>query len=152
MRHRRPSFRGIGKASGAAIGKLAIKVYECNGCGVQHKGDRPAQCLGCGRLDFTKIDSQTEAARLSQLRLMQRAGIISNLEFQVRFPLMAARADGVAVKVATYIADFVYTRDGKQIIEDAKGAIAPEAELKLRWMAGMGLPVQIVTAKGKHNG
>ena len=152
MRHKRPSFRGIGKASGAAIGKLAIKVYECNGCRVQYKGDRPQQCKACGRLDFTKIDSVTEANRLGELRLLQHAGIISNLEFQVRFPLMAARADGTAHKVGTYIADFVYIKDGQQIIEDAKGAIAPEAELKLRWMAGMGLPVQIVTAKGTHRG
>lgn len=151
MRHKRPSFRGIGKASGAAIGKLAVKVYECNGCGAQHKGDRPAQCLACGRMDFTKIDSVTEANRLGELRLLRNAGIISDLQTQVRFPLLAWRA-GNACTVGHYIADFTYYRDGERIIEDAKGAISPEAQLKLRWMAGMGLPVQIVTAKGKHRG
>lgn len=152
MRHKRPSFKGIGKASGAAIGKISVKVFECNGCGVQHKGDRPAQCLGCGRMDFTKIDSLTEAKRLGELRLRQRAGIISNLEVQVRFPLMAARADGVAVKVGEYWADFVYLRDGKQVIEDAKGAISELAQWKLRHMAAQGLPVTIITEKGKLNG
>ena len=152
MRHKRPSFRGLGKASGAAIGKLAVKVYECNGCGIQHKGDRPAQCIGCGRLDFTKIDSVTEANRLGELRLLQNAGIISDLQFQVPFDLMAWRPGGVGVKVGRYIADFQYFRDGQRIIEDAKGAISPEAQLKLRWMAGMGMPVTIVTSKGKHNG
>lgn len=151
MRHRKPSFRGLGKASGAAIGKLAVKVYECNGCGVQHRGDRPPQCLGCGRMDFTKIDSVTEANRLGELRLLQNAGIISDLQTQVRFPLLAWRT-GQACTVGHYIADFVYTRDGQRIIEDAKGAISPEAQLKLRWMAGMGMPVTIVTSKGKHNG
>jgi hypothetical protein len=149
---RKPGFKGIGKASGAAVGKIAIKVYVCRGCGLQHKADKPVQCMDCGRMDFEKFDSIGETNRYAELLLRVHAGMISNLETQVRFPLMAHRADGVGVKVGEYWADFTYTRDGKQVIEDFKGAITDVAQLKLRWMTGMGLPVTIITAKGKHNG
>jgi rubredoxin len=136
--------RGIGRAAGSAIGKLAVKVYECNGCGGHYHGERPQQCRACGRLDFTKIDSRAEAARIGTLRMLEKRGAISDLRTQVRFPLMAYRA-GVPVKVGDYIADAVYFRDGRQIIEDVKGgAMTDVAALKLRFMAAMGLPVNIV--------
>lgn len=162
MRHRKPSFKGIGRLSGATIGAMAVKIYECNGCHAQHKAEkatrpgqknqRPTQCLACGRMDFTTIDSQTEANRLGELRLLQHAGIIDNLRFQVRFPLMAARADGTAVKVGEYIADFTYDRDGSQVIEDAKPdkVMTDLAQWKLRHMAAQGMPVTIVTPRGKR--
>lgn len=149
---RKPGFKGLGKASGSAVGKIAVKVYVCRGCGVQHKHDKPAQCLGCGRMDFEKFDSIGEVNRYAELLLRVHAGLISNLETQVRFPLMAHRADGVGVKVGEYWADFVYLRDGQQVIEDFKGAITDVAAWKLRHMTAQGLPVTIVTAKGKHNG
>lgn len=153
MRHK-PSFRGLGRASGKAVGAIAIKVYVCHGCGLEHKGDRPAQCKSCGRMDFAKYDSVGEAGRYAALLLRVRAGLISNLETQVRFPLMTIGPDRLPVKVATYIADFVYirTEDGARVIEDFKGAMTDVAALKLRWMAAQGQPVQIITAKGKHNG
>lgn len=144
-------FKGLGRATGVAVGKIAIKVYVCHGCGLEHKGVRPQQCKSCGRMDFAKYDSVGEAGRYAQLRLMVMAGLITNLETQVRFPLMTVGANKLPFKVATYIADFVYIRDGSQIIEDFKGALTDVAALKLRWMAGQGLPVSIVTAKGKHS-
>lgn len=151
---RKPGFKGIGKASGAAVGRIAIKVYVCRGCGLQHKADKPVQCMDCGRMDFEKFDSIGETNRYAELLLRVRAGLISNLETQVKFPLMAHRADGVGVKVGEYWADFVYLRtdSGERVVEDYKGAITDVASLKLRWMAAQGLPVTIITAKGKHNG
>lgn len=149
---RKGGFRGLKRAAGHAVGKIAIKVYVCHGCGLEHKGDKPSQCKSCGRMDFAKYDSIGEAGRYAQLRLLVLGGAISNLETQVRFPLMAIGPDKLPVKVATYIADFVYLRDGKQIIEDFKGALTDVAALKLRWMAGQGLPVTITTAKGTHRG
>lgn len=150
----KPSFRGLGRASGSAVGKIAIKVFCCNGCGLQHKGEKPVQCGSCGRIDFAKYDSTGEANRFAELLLRVKAGLIRDLETQVRFPLMAARPDGTAVKVGEYWADFVYSRadTGERVIEDFKGALTDVAALKLRWMAGMGMPVTIITAKGKHNG
>lgn len=149
----KPSFKGIGRASGSAVGKIAIKLYVCRGCGLQHR-EKPAQCLECGRMDFTKFDSVGEAGRFAHLQLRVKAGLIRDLETQVRFPLMCARSDGLAAKVADYIADFVYTRcdDNSRVIEDFKGAITDVAALKLRWMAAMGQTVTIITEKGKFNG
>lgn len=145
-------FRGLKRAAGSAVGKIAVKTFVCHGCGLQHKGKMPTQCLSCGRIDFAKYDSIGEAQRFGELRLLELAGAISQLETQVRFPLMTVGPDGRPVKVATYIADFTYQRDGSQIIEDFKGAMTDVAALKLRWMAGQGLPVKIVTAKGTHRG
>lgn len=144
---------GFRKISGQKIGAIAVKIFECNGCHAQHKGTKPAQCLACGRMDFRKIDSQTEAVRLGELRLLLAAGRINNLEFQVRYPLMAARADGTAAKVGEYIADFTYDRveDGAHVIEDVKsdGVMSDLASWKLRHMAAQGMPVSIVTSKGR---
>jgi len=150
----RPGFKGIGKASGAAVGAIAIKVYVCRGCGLQHKADKPVQCKACGRMDFSKFDSTGEANRYAELLLRVSAGLIHSLETQVRFPLMAHRADGAAVKVGEYWADFCYVRadTSERVTEDFKGAMTDLAAWKLRHMAAQGMPVTIVTAKGKHNG
>lgn len=146
------AWGGFRKIGGAHIGQKAVKVFECNGCRAQYHGSKPDQCKACGRLDFNKIDSKTEAHRLGVLRLLEAAGKISNLETQVRFPLMAANKDGLPRKVGEYIADAVYfdVEKGIQVIEDVKSdkVMSDVASLKLRWMAGMGLPVTIVTPKG----
>lgn len=141
-------WRSLGRASGSSVGKIAVKCQVCRGCGLQYRGKKPDQCQSCGRMDFTTYDSIGEANRWATLEMLERAGVISELQRQVRFPLMAARADGLAVKVGEYIADFCYVEDGKQIIEDFKGAITDVAALKLRWMQAMSLTVRITTAKG----
>lgn len=164
--HKWAGLKGIGRASGSQIGRIAVKLYVCGGCGLQHKGverpdktgkvrfGAPMQCMNadCGRMDFTCFDSTGEAGRWAQLLLLSFAGRITDLSRQVRFDLMAHRADGVGVKVGEYIADFVYQRDGERVIEDFKGAITDIASWKLRHMAAQGMPVAIVTSKGKHNG
>lgn len=150
----KPSFRGLGRASGTAVGKIAVKVYVCRGCGLQHKLDKPVQCLQCGRMDFSKFDSVGEAGRYGNLLLRVKAGLIKDLETQVRIPLLAHRPDGLAAKVGEYWADFIYTRceDDARVIEDFKGALTDLAAWKLRHMAAQGMPVTIITEKGKHNG
>lgn len=142
-------WRSIGRASGAQVGRMAIRTHVCRGCGAQHKGGKPVQCIACGRMDFTTFDSNGEAMRWAALELMEQAGLISDLTRQVRFPLMACRADGMTAKVGEYIADFCYVENDKQVIEDFKGAMTDIAALKLRWMEVMGLPVTVTTAKGK---
>lgn len=144
-------WRSLGRASGDKIGSMSIKTYVCCGCGAQYKAEKPGQCRACGRMDFLYFDSNGEAMRWAHLQLLEKAGHISELVRQVPFPLMAARADGLAVKVGEYIADFCYVENGNQIIEDYKSLIAPEAALKLRWMEGMGLPVRVNTAKGNFD-
>lgn len=69
------------------------------------------------------FDSRREYSRWCELRLLERAGKISDLKRQVRFRLIPAQdVDGACrERPADYIADFVYTKDGAQIVEDAKG-------------------------------
>lgn len=155
----KPRFGGLARVSGSQVGKIAVRVYVCRGCGVQNMGVKvadkvrpPVQCLGCGRMDFDSFDSTGEARRWAELLLKVNARLISDLRRQVRFDLMAHRADGVGVKVGQYIADYVYTRDGEEVREDFKGALTDIAAWKLRHMAAQGLPVIITTTKGKHHG
>ena len=140
---------GFKKLTGARAGAIAVKVAQCRGCGLQCRpGEKPKQCLECGRMDFYWHDSTAEASRSATLSMLEKRGKIEELERQVRFPLFAARLiDGkwVHVKVAVYVADFVYIENGKQVIEDVKGGMTDVASLKLRWMEAMGLPVKLTT-------
>lgn len=68
--------------------------------------------------------SQKEATRYCELRLLERAGEISNLQIQVPFVLIPSQKDErgkVIEKPVTYVADFVYDQDGKMVVEDTKG-------------------------------
>lgn len=149
---RKPNkFSGFRRVSGAQAGKIAVKVYVCKTCGIHHPpGRKPKACIdpNCAGLAFTKFDSKAEAARYATLCLLEMQGIISNLQTQVPFDLMAARqlqGRTVQVKVARYVADFVYDRDGKEIVEDVKGSITSLAVLKLKWMEAQGIPVKLTT-------
>lgn len=67
-------------------------------------------------VDGIKFDSKKEAGRYEDLKLLIRAGEISDLEIQPRFPMVVNGR-----LVCTYVADFAYrTKDGKRVIEDVK--------------------------------
>lgn len=76
-------------------------------------------------------DSIREANRWCELKLLERAGKISDLQRQVKFELLP-KQDGE--RAVYYIADFVYTEDGKQVVEDAKGFRTKEYKLKKRML------------------
>lgn len=76
-----------------------------------------------------KFDSKREAARYSDLILLELAGEISHLERQVKHPLIIN-----SEKICTYIADFVYLEDGVCIVEDCKGMRTPTYKLKKKLM------------------
>lgn len=70
------------------------------------------------------FDSQREYRRWCELKLLQRAGRISDLKRQVKYELIPSQRgkDGKVVeKSVTYIADFVYKENGQEVVEDAKG-------------------------------
>jgi hypothetical protein len=75
-------------------------------------------------VDGNVFDSQKEAIRYQELRLMVRAGLIRNLRMQVPFVLIRAQKDEngkLLERAVTYKADFMYlTRDGKVVVEDVK--------------------------------
>ena len=94
------------------------------------------QALKCS-VNGIEFDSRKEARRYQELLLLQRAKEISNLRMQVKYVLIPAQyesyerhgkngqrlKDGQRLleKECSYIADFVYEENGKEIVEDTKG-------------------------------
>lgn len=75
-------------------------------------------------VDGKTFDSKKEASRYSELKLLERAGQISDLDTQVTFCLIPKQVDDngrVVERACTYKADFVYTENGKRVVEDVKG-------------------------------
>lgn len=83
-------------------------------------------------LDDIKFDSKKEAKRYIQLKQMERAGLIENLQLQVPFVLVDKSCYGHEIK---YVADFVYNENGVEIVEDVKGVKTPVYRLKKRLLA-----------------
>lgn len=86
-------------------------------------------------VDGFTFDSKAEAIRWWDLRQMERAGEITDLERQVRLPLIVN-----GVKVGTYIPDFRYrSGDGQIVIEDVKSepTKTPVYRLKKRMVAAI---------------
>ena len=70
-----------------------------------------------------KYDSKKEYARHKELELLERGGVISDLKWQVPMLINEGFVDGEGKKVRPiyYNADFTYTQDGKEVVEDVKG-------------------------------
>ncbi len=84
------------------------------------------------RAKRTEIDgivfaSQKEARRYQDLKLLERAGEITQLTLQPTFPIVIN-----GVKVCKYVADFQYVEFGSNevIVEDCKGFPTPVYKLK----------------------
>lgn len=108
-------------------------------------------------VDGIAFDSVKEARRYKQLKLLQLAGEISDLRIQVPFELVPAQYErsmsvysrgakkgqpkrGRCIeKAVTYFADFVYSENGRRIVEDAKGMRTKDYVIKrklFRWRYG----------------
>lgn len=75
--------------------------------------------------DAGMADSKAEAERWAELRLMERAGLISDLKFHTRHPLPAG---------IVYEDDASYTEGGRRVVEDVKGCQTAAFRLKWRLM------------------
>lgn len=89
--------------------------------------------------DGKTFDSQKEAQRYAELRLLERGKVIKDLKCQVGFVLIPAQRDEsgkVIERAVTYVADFVYTdcNTGEQVVEDTKGFKTKEYILKRKMM------------------
>ena len=69
-------------------------------------------------IDGITFDSKKEGNRYCELKLLERAGQITDLKLQVPFEICPSQQGERAIK---YIADFTYTESGKKIVEDVKG-------------------------------
>jgi hypothetical protein len=87
-------------------------------------------------------DSQREANRWIELKLLERAGHIKNLQRQVKFILIPKQTEYVGKKVkvlereCSYIADFVYidNETEKTVVEDTKGMRTKDYIIKRKLM------------------
>lgn len=80
--------------------------------------------------------SKKEARRYSELLLLESAGVITDLQMQVPFVLIPSqRINGKVVeRECKYIADFVYTENGKKVVEDTKGMKTDKYIIKRKLM------------------
>lgn len=85
------------------------------------------------QIDMYVFDSIAESKRYKELALMEKAGLISQLELQPRFLLQEGfKKNGKTYRKIEYIADFMYLQDGKIIIEDVKGKQTDVFKLKYK--------------------
>lgn len=99
--------------------------------------------------DGLMFDSKKEAVRWSELRQLERAGVISGLDRQVRFVLIPAQREPdtkgpkgglirgkLIERECAYIADFVYEvcETGQKVVEDTKGMRTPDYIIKRKLM------------------
>ena len=103
-------------------------------------------------VDGIKFDSKKEATRYKELKTLERAGIIQNLQRQVKYALIPAQYEPsgeiytkgkekgkpkkgkLIERECAYYADFVYTENGKTVVEDTKGVKTPEYIIKRKLM------------------
>jgi hypothetical protein len=99
--------------------------------------------------------SQKEYERFCALSLLQRAGAIQDLKYQVPFELIPAQFEIIPTgefykrgelkgqpktkrvcveQSVKYVADFTYTENGKQIVEDSKGFRTADYKIKRKLM------------------
>lgn len=67
-------------------------------------------------VDGIVFASRKEAARYGELKLMERAGLISDLATQVPFVFTYN-----GQRICCYYADFQYSQGGRVVVEDVKG-------------------------------
>lgn len=81
------------------------------------------------KVDGIRFASKAEARRWQELRLLERAGEITDIERQPRFPLSVN-----GQRIGDYVGDFRYrwVRDGQITTEDVKGVATPLYQWKKR--------------------
>ena len=97
--------------------------------------DKPKNKYGAKKSG--KHASKHEAKRSNELQLLQRIGDIQNLREQVDYILIPAQRDddgNLLERQIKYIADFVYEKNGKEIVEDTKGYKTADYILKRKMM------------------
>lgn len=84
-------------------------------------------------IDGITFDSKREADRYAMLKILQKAGEISDLELQPEFELIPGYTyEGKKVRATKYRADFRYRVRGHDlpVVEDCKGFRTKEYQLK----------------------
>lgn len=79
--------------------------------------------------------SRKERDRYNALLMREKAGEITDLRFQVVYELIPnQRTSKGVLRKCSYVADFVYIEDGKEVVEDSKGKKTREYQIKKKLM------------------
>ncbi len=83
-------------------------------------------------VDGITFASAKEASRYLELKYLELGGEIENLVLQPVFVLQEAFKDGKGKRHGriSYVADFAYTENGQDVVEDVKGMETPVYRLK----------------------
>lgn len=84
-------------------------------------------------VDGIEFDSRREANRYCELKLLEKAKEIRNLELQPRFLLQDKFKDkqGNTHRKIEYVADFMYVdKQGRNVVEDVKGVLTDVYKIK----------------------
>jgi hypothetical protein len=141
-----PHIRHYTKVSGAQLGKNAKRIAGCECCNFMElahsktKASKPnplhkpyhvtgASCPRCSG-PVRVFDSQAEFGRARELKLLEEAGLITGLAYQVKYALTV-----MSQHLCYYVADFTYTeKDGTFVVEDVKNKAMVVTELALHKM------------------
>lgn len=105
------------------------------------------------KVDGIIFDSKKEAVRYKELKILEKAGIIHDVQRQVKYILIPAQYEHtnniyskgknkgkpkkgkLIERECAYYADFVYsTKGGELVVEDTKGVKTPEYIIKRKLM------------------
>lgn len=142
---------GDGTPSWADVGKAPAKRNKYGNHKVYYRG--------------IPFDSELERDRYIFLKAAEREGKISCVKHQVWFTLIP-RQDGTKMKIMPsgkvkevkcvlehavhYIADFVYTKKGVEVVEDTKGHKTHDYLIKRKLMRLKGYPIREVRRPGEE--
>ncbi|ADV47042.1 DUF1064 domain-containing protein [Nitratifractor salsuginis] len=103
-------------------------------------------------IDGYTFDSRAEGRRYQELRLLERAGKIQDLQLQPVFYLAerykiatnTTKNGKSTVGGLKYTADFQYVQDGRMVVEDVKGMVTTDYNMRKKlFMAKMAGKVDV---------
>lgn len=83
-------------------------------------------------VDGFTFDSKREAQRYSELKFLEKAGVIQSLTLQPKFEISVN-----GQHICNYFADFEYIEDGRLIREDVKGVRTDVYKLKKKLISAI---------------
>jgi lactam utilization protein B len=87
-----------------------------------------------GNIKHQGYDSKKEARRAAELHILEKAGIISNVQQQVKYELLPSQYAVINNKKkciersVCYYADFTYMKNGMLVVEDVKSPVTRTTE------------------------
>lgn len=98
-------------------------------------------------VDGITFDSSKEAHRYQELKMLEKAGEISDLRMQVEYVLIPEQREPYTIgkrggitkgkvieRKCSYVADFVYKENGETVVEDVKGMRLQDYKIKRKLM------------------